>query len=172
MRKHEPIEPGHVFHWWTVLRKAERDGHGSERWWVKCKCGTERIAQATGLRHGHTKSCGCSVRKVNGRLKRHSKGGWWHARITALSKIRTYRLETQNEQEAEIRLQRLVARCQELVDRGEDLPIEDKPCSLRERNTILANEIEMLKARHKAEIERLMSEIPWLAAESASKPIR
>ena len=38
----------------TVLEYA-----GKEKWKCKCDCGNEIITSGSGLRYGHTKSCGC-----------------------------------------------------------------------------------------------------------------
>lgn len=48
-----------------VLRRAGRsDLEGRSRWWVRCKCGTERTMAQASLTSRGVKSCGCAQREA------------------------------------------------------------------------------------------------------------
>lgn len=60
-RPYEPLD-GQVFGRLTVLREAElRKGH--RRYLCLCSCGQEVVVEASHLKSGHTKSCGCYRRE-------------------------------------------------------------------------------------------------------------
>lgn len=65
---------------------------GVMRWLCRCDCGKETIATGTGLRHGHTLSCGClklELFKKNSAANRtHGKAGTSIYRIWTLMKHR------------------------------------------------------------------------------------
>lgn len=61
------VESGARFGLLTALRKVE--GSGKRRWVCYCDCGQVVIAEATKLRTGHKKSCGC-LRSKGGHLGR------------------------------------------------------------------------------------------------------
>lgn len=42
-----------------VLKRAENDKHNKSRWMCSCVCGREVVVNASSLRRGLTKSCGC-----------------------------------------------------------------------------------------------------------------
>lgn len=53
----------------TVLRQAANNRHGQTRWFCRCACGNESTVNASNLRTGATRSCGCgemSNRKSHG----------------------------------------------------------------------------------------------------------
>lgn len=58
---------GQKFGQLTVLRKGndyyEPSGYRRRRWWCLCDCGKETLVWEKCLKNGHTKSCGCLVRK-------------------------------------------------------------------------------------------------------------
>lgn len=43
----------------TVVKRVENDKQGRAKWLCKCDCGNIQIIQASKLRNGHSKSCGC-----------------------------------------------------------------------------------------------------------------
>jgi hypothetical protein len=45
---------GQRFNRWTVVRREPKSS-----WLCRCDCGTERVVQATALKSGRSKSCGC-----------------------------------------------------------------------------------------------------------------
>lgn len=52
----------------VVLAQAEDTFQGRQRkrnWMVRCDCGTEKVAGATVLTTGRTRSCGCLLRETN-----------------------------------------------------------------------------------------------------------
>lgn len=59
-------EPGSIYNYLTVVRKAPSDRHGNKRWHCKCKCGTKTVVQQGALRADTVKSCGC----IDGKDKR------------------------------------------------------------------------------------------------------
>ncbi len=50
---------GETYGRWTVLSFAHRSNSGQGLWNCRCSCGKENIVQATNLRSGTSKSCGC-----------------------------------------------------------------------------------------------------------------
>jgi len=57
----KPIEPGTVFTRWTVIKESERNYIGSPRkfYLCWCICGFVKEVEASALRRGISKSCGC-----------------------------------------------------------------------------------------------------------------
>lgn len=53
---------------WTVLRFDKRDGE-RYRWICRCDCGTIRSVEASSLKSGATKCCGCIKHPAKGNLK-------------------------------------------------------------------------------------------------------
>jgi hypothetical protein len=47
----------------TAVRPAGKYKENEYLWLCKCDCGGEKTVRITSLRCGHTKSCGCLVRK-------------------------------------------------------------------------------------------------------------
>jgi len=58
-RKLPPIVSGTVFGKLTVIRQVESDRWGSIRYECRCDCGNTTHVNASSLRSGNTKSCGC-----------------------------------------------------------------------------------------------------------------
>lgn len=50
----------------TVVQRVENDKKGAACWLCKCDCGNEKVVQASQLKSGMTKSCGCLLREVSG----------------------------------------------------------------------------------------------------------
>lgn len=46
-----------------VVERSENYKDGSARWRCRCDCGAETVCMASGLRNGHSKSCGCERRR-------------------------------------------------------------------------------------------------------------
>ena len=61
---HAPDEAGHVYGRLTVLYRAANDAHGCVRWHCRCVCGAEVDVEATKLRAGTVRSCGCLSREL------------------------------------------------------------------------------------------------------------
>jgi hypothetical protein len=58
---------GQKFFQLTVLRLLpERTKRNQSRWLCRCDCGKEKIVTGVALRGGHTKSCGCRHRTLDG----------------------------------------------------------------------------------------------------------
>lgn len=56
----------------TVIERRANDKYGGSRWLCRCDCGEERVINATGLRAGRHKSCGCkSPRFTSKRVTTH-----------------------------------------------------------------------------------------------------
>jgi hypothetical protein len=58
------LSPGTRFSSWLVLQSDADlgvDKHGRIQALVRCDCGKEAIVPASGLRNGHSRSCGCSA---------------------------------------------------------------------------------------------------------------
>lgn len=51
------------FHRLVVIERVGADHRGHVLWRVRCDCGNETIAQASSLRTGGTRSCGCMNRE-------------------------------------------------------------------------------------------------------------
>lgn len=50
---------------WTVIRRAEKqDSPGRIKWLCVCECGVERDVDASNLRTGLSRSCGCLAREI------------------------------------------------------------------------------------------------------------
>lgn len=64
---------GTVFGRLTVLERAANTASGQIRWICKCVCGNKVIVQATNLKSGATKSCGCLNREKR-RTSRRTHG--------------------------------------------------------------------------------------------------
>lgn len=47
-----------------VLHRGEPNRFGQSRWWCRCDCGAEKLAEQQSLRCGFTKSCGCLRREI------------------------------------------------------------------------------------------------------------
>ncbi len=63
-----------VFDRWTVLKQALNNKNSSRVFWVcKCTCGTIRNVDASSLKQGITRSCGClrsEIAKINGKKRK------------------------------------------------------------------------------------------------------
>lgn len=55
---------GKQFGMLTVIREVKRDNTKKRYWLCRCQCGKETIVEASHLKSGHTKSCGCYRRKA------------------------------------------------------------------------------------------------------------
>lgn len=55
---------GHVFGRLVVLRQATSDRHGKRRWQCRCECGRIVETNASSLRRGLSRSCGCLQREA------------------------------------------------------------------------------------------------------------
>lgn len=59
-----PEEPGSRYGRWTVVSEAPPNGFGEARWICRCDCGTVKDVAGSSLRHGKSRSCGCSNREA------------------------------------------------------------------------------------------------------------
>src|SRR3954468_8323332 len=59
--------------YWTVIARADNDGHGNTCWRCGCKCGTEKVVIGIVLRDGRSQSCGCLKHEVT--IERSTKHG-------------------------------------------------------------------------------------------------
>lgn len=50
---------GQQFHRLTAIEKQPSNRHGQAMWRCACECGTQKIVNATHLKAGSVKSCGC-----------------------------------------------------------------------------------------------------------------
>lgn len=55
---------GSTFGNWKVLSRASNNKVGHPRWLCKCSCGSECVVDASALRGGRSKSCGCLKRQA------------------------------------------------------------------------------------------------------------
>ena len=62
VRKNRPISIGDTFGLLTV-EGPDPERHNRQYWLCRCECGSLISVQASHLRSGHTKSCGCLARK-------------------------------------------------------------------------------------------------------------
>lgn len=77
-----------------VLALAERK-NGLARAHCRCDCGVERIFYVGNLRHGHSKSCGCVLKKIMADIQRtHGLAGTTEYRIWTGIKTRCYNPNT------------------------------------------------------------------------------
>src|SRR5688500_9592096 len=57
----------------TLIALSHNDKHGRQIWTVKCDCGTVRLAEASRVKRGVLKSCGCleveNRKKLNNSFK-------------------------------------------------------------------------------------------------------
>lgn len=68
--KPSPMTPGQRFGRLTAVEFVERGKHYSARWRFRCECGEEVVVDASAVRKGNTKSCGCfksEMSRTNGR---------------------------------------------------------------------------------------------------------
>lgn len=77
MGKFEDLS-GRKFEKLKVIKRVENSKGGATRWLCECECGKEKIAYASDLKSGHTKSCGCHkikclLNSVNFHGKRHTR---------------------------------------------------------------------------------------------------
>ncbi len=64
-------ETGKTYGRWTVLRKTDkRSAAQTIMWECQCSCEAKTIAlvSSSGLRNGHSKSCGCLQREISGKI--------------------------------------------------------------------------------------------------------
>ena len=59
---------GKKFNRLQVLKFDHKDKYYNSYWLCKCDCGNYRIVSASGLRYGHTKSCGCYQKEQSTKL--------------------------------------------------------------------------------------------------------
>lgn len=58
------LEKGQRFTHLTVVRFVRKDERGRKFYLCRCDCGVRKIVQATLLRNGNTKSCGCKTSEL------------------------------------------------------------------------------------------------------------
>ena len=58
------LEKGDVFGRLTIIRFAGKDHYGAYKWTCKCICGNIVFVQASKLKDGRVKSCGCLNREI------------------------------------------------------------------------------------------------------------
>lgn len=68
-------ETGNRYGRLIVLKRAENDRHGNNRWLCRCDCGTLRIVVGYNLRNGNTRSCGCLRREAGTNSRTHGMTG-------------------------------------------------------------------------------------------------
>lgn len=74
---------GQKFNLLTAIKRVENDKLGNARWLFACECGNEKVMNGSAVSNGHTKSCGCSLKKAN--TKKNLKHG--HNRVGKRNKI-------------------------------------------------------------------------------------
>lgn len=57
---------GQVFGKLTVIDRAENGNRNRVRWNCLCECGGKAVVRSYSLKTGHTKSCDCLMREING----------------------------------------------------------------------------------------------------------
>lgn len=76
----KPIDISNVrFGKLVTIKQVGNDAHGSKLWLCECDCGNTTIVNASDLRRGNTKSCGC-LSKDN-LVKRNLKHGLKYSRL-------------------------------------------------------------------------------------------
>src|ERR1043165_6298825 len=75
---------GETFGRYTVIAAAPNGPRGSRRWLCRCACGTQKIVDASKVRRGLTKSCGCLAREVTTANK--TKHGMAYSRLYTIWK--------------------------------------------------------------------------------------
>lgn len=78
----------------TALNRTESNKKGGAMWLCECECGEKVVANATNLRNGHTKSCGCF--KAETSSKAHMKHGMCHSRLHRIWGAMQYRCGNPN----------------------------------------------------------------------------
>lgn len=58
----------------TVLKRDANGKRGQPRWLCKCDCGNRTIVDASKLKSGHTKSCGCLVAETLSKCRTKHNG--------------------------------------------------------------------------------------------------
>ena len=53
------IKEGEKYGMLTVIKKAGRTSYGRQQFECLCDCGNYKIAEASNIERGHTRSCGC-----------------------------------------------------------------------------------------------------------------
>jgi len=76
-------EVNHRYGRLIVLKQAGRDKHKQALWLCRCDCGNEITVRGSGLRGGHTQSCGC--------LSLKNDVGKRYGRLTVLEQIKSRR---------------------------------------------------------------------------------
>lgn len=59
---------GQTFGRWTALVRKENSKSGHTQWLCRCSCGTLKIVHGNSLVRGLSRSCGCYMREVTGRM--------------------------------------------------------------------------------------------------------
>lgn len=72
----------------TVLSGERRSGSSRHYWRCRCDCGGETLVEASHLKNGHTKSCGC-YRKMLPQRRSLDLQGHRYGRLTVLEAYRT-----------------------------------------------------------------------------------
>ena len=76
----------------SPITRAKNTKNGKARWYCLCDCGGFSITNATDLKSGHTKSCGCISREI--RNIKNTKHGMKGSRIYSIWQNMRYRCET------------------------------------------------------------------------------
>lgn len=76
------IEPGETFNRLTAVRFVDKNKWNQSQWLFKCACGVEKILNASGVKLGGTKSCGCATRDPGPSVQINS--GDKFSRLTAI----------------------------------------------------------------------------------------
>lgn len=63
-RTFDLMHPGDVFTRLTIVKFSHRDAKHRKHYRVRCVCGKEKTVQATLLRYGNTRSCGCLAKET------------------------------------------------------------------------------------------------------------
>lgn len=83
---------GQTFNRWTVLHRAPdyispKSGAKRTRWHCRCECGTERDVDATCLKAGTSKSCGCLASEVSSNYHFMDLTGQTFDKLTVIKRI-------------------------------------------------------------------------------------
>lgn len=62
----------------TTIKISGKDRHGKSKWLCKCECGKEIIVNASSLKRGLTKSCGCLKHELNYKGFEKINGSYWN----------------------------------------------------------------------------------------------
>lgn len=77
---------GRQFGYLTVLYRTTNTISGRARWACQCDCGNIVAVATSDLKNGHTRSCGCLMKKINAEKQEIDETGNRYGKLTVLRK--------------------------------------------------------------------------------------